>query len=75
MKVEKFNEFKKEEETSNYMFFSNLESIKTKIDELLSMDKNTIDEMLKEHDWASDHMSVANENVEHVYEFFKNITK
>jgi len=30
----------------------------------------TIDRLLSEHDWASDHMSVATENIEHLYNFF-----
>jgi len=59
-------------EQNNYMFFGNLETMKNMIDELLQMDESKIDDILNEHDWASDHISVANENLEHVYNFLKN---
>lgn len=58
-------------ETENYMFFGNLETMKNMIDDLLQMDESKIDAILNEHDWASDHISVANENLEHVYNFLK----
>ena len=57
------------QETENYMFFGNLETMKNMIDELLQMDESEIDSILSEHDWASDHISVAAENLEHVYNF------
>lgn len=57
-------------DVKNYMFFSNLENIKKMIDDLSTMDKKNIDTLLSEHDWASDHMSVATENLEHLYNFF-----
>jgi hypothetical protein len=60
------------QETENYMFFGNLETMKNMIDDLLQMDESKIDAILSEHDWASDHISVANENLEHVYNFLKN---
>lgn len=56
-------------ETQNYMFFSNLETIKRLVDEMLEMDEQSLDHMLSEHDWASDHISVAAENIEHVFNF------
>jgi len=56
-------------ETQNYMFFSNLETIKRLVDDMLEMDESTLDNVLTEHDWASDHISVAAENVEHVFNF------
>jgi hypothetical protein len=56
-------------ETENYMFFGNLETMKNMIDDLLQMDESEIDSILSEHDWASDHISVAAENLEHVYNF------
>jgi hypothetical protein len=58
-------------ETENYMFFGNLETMKNMIDDLLKMDESKIDAILSEHDWASDHISVAAENLEHVYNFLK----
>ena len=57
------------QETENYMFFGNLETMKNMIDDLLQMDESKIDAILTEHDWASDHISVAAENLEHVYNF------
>ena len=60
------------QETENYMFFGNLETMKNMIDDLLQMDESKIDAILSEHDWASDHISVASENLEHVYNFLKN---
>lgn len=59
-------------EQNNYMFFGNLETMKDMIDKLLQMDKSKIDSVLNDHDWASDHISVANENLEQVYNFLKN---
>jgi hypothetical protein len=56
-------------ETENYMFFGNLETMKNMIDDLFQMDESEIDSILSEHDWASDHISVAAENLEHVYNF------
>ena len=61
---------KEGEDTKNYMFFSNLENMKKMVDELSNMSPDMIDKMLDEHDWASDHMSVATENLEHLYNFF-----
>jgi hypothetical protein len=72
MKIQKFNSFNEKKDVKNYMFFSNLENMKKNIDMLLSMDKSKIDDMLTEHDWASDHISVANENLDHVFNFLSN---
>jgi hypothetical protein len=58
----------KKDDVKNYMFFSNLEIIKEKIDKLLSMDKKKLDAMLEDgHDWASDHISTSRDDVEEVY--------
>ena len=61
--------FKEHQEQGNYMFFSNLETIKRLVDELLEMDKSEIDAMLDEHDWASDHITGAKDDVEEVFDF------
>lgn len=61
--------FKESSETSNYMFFGNLATIKRLVDELLEMDEQVLDKILTEHDWASDHISVATENIEQVFDF------
>jgi hypothetical protein len=63
------NSLKEHNETSNYMFFGNLATMKRLIDELLTMDESQIDAILNEHDWASDHISVATENLEQVFDF------
>ena len=60
---------KEHQETSNYMFFGNLETMKRLVDELLEMDQSKLDSILTEHDWASDHISVATENLEQVFDF------
>ena len=60
---------KEHQETENYMFFGNLKTIKRLVDELLQMDEIELDEILSEHDWASDHVSVAAENLEQVFDF------
>lgn len=60
---------KEHQETDNYMFFGNLATMKRLIDELLTMDESQIDAILNEHDWASDHISVATENLEQVFDF------
>ena len=78
MNIEKFNTFKstnEKKEIENYMFFSNLENMKKNIDSLLKMDMSKIDDLLSKHDWASDHISVANENLDHVFNFLTNAKK
>ena len=55
------------------MFFNNLNTIKRLVDEMLDMDESMIDSLLSEHDWASDHISVANENIEHVFNFLSSM--
>jgi hypothetical protein len=60
---------KEHKEHENYMFFGNLETMKRLIDELMKMDHSKIDSILTEHDWASDHISVATENLEQVFDF------
>tara|TARA_X000000368_G_scaffold329442_1_gene266498 strand:- start:1972 stop:2196 length:225 start_codon:yes stop_codon:yes gene_type:complete len=74
--MKKFTNYIKEDNgKQNYMFFSNIQEIKRMLDEISQMDENQLDEILKEHDWASDHISVATENIEHVYQFLKTTTK
>lgn len=77
--LKKFNEDKdydnkesNSEAPKNYMFFGNVKNMKNMLDELSKMDQSDVDKMLDEHDWASDHISVAAENIEHVYNFLKN---
>ena len=61
------------EGTENYMFFGNLKAIKRMIDELLELDEQETDDIIKNgHDWAEDHIAVAKENIEQVYNFLIN---
>jgi len=66
----------KEQESPNYMFFSNLEQMKRQCELLLKLDPHTVDEILSNgHDWADDHISTAKENVDQVFDFMMNETK
>jgi hypothetical protein len=60
------------EEVENYMFFQNLKTIRTHVDMLLSKSPEETDEILKKHDWASEHMSTAKDDIEEVCNFFTN---
>jgi hypothetical protein len=68
--LSKLKGVKEHNEEEHYMFFSNLETIKRLVDELLQMDKSEIDAMLKEHDWASDHITSSKDDIEEVFDFF-----
>ena len=60
------------ENTDNYMFFQNLQTIKDAVDDMLSMDPQTIDMILSNgHDWAEDHITTSKDDVEEVYNFLK----
>jgi len=66
----------KEQESPNYMFFSNLEQMKRQCELLLELDPHTVDEILSNgHDWADDHISTAKENIDQVFDFMMNETK
>ena len=59
----------------NYMFFGNLETLKRMVDELVQMDHNQVDEILKGgHEWAVDHIASSADDVQEVYNFLKNHT-
>ena len=61
------------EHQKNYMFFQNLATIKHYVDEVMAMDKSAIDNILSEgHDWASDHLATAKDDVEEVTNFLRN---
>ena len=63
----------KEQEQSNYMFFSNLEQIKRQCEMMMEMDPNKLDDIIQNgHDWADDHISEAKTNIDQVFDFFKN---
>ncbi len=62
---------KEHQETQNYMFFGNLQTIKRLVDEMLEMDESELDNILKEHNWALDHIATSKDDVEEVYQFLK----
>jgi hypothetical protein len=62
---------KEHQETQNYMFFGNLQTMKRLIDEMLEMDESKVDEILKEHNWALDHIATSKDDVEEVFNFLK----
>ena len=65
-----------EQESSRYMFFSNLEQMKRQCEMLLDMDHSMVEEILEDgHDWAQDHISEAKNNMDQVFDFLMNETK
>lgn len=66
----------KEQESPNYMFFSNLEQIKRQCEKLLELEPEVVDEiLLNGHDWADDHVTEAKTNMDQVFDFMMNETK
>jgi hypothetical protein len=64
------NSLKEHGETSNYMFFGNLKTIKRLVDEMLEMDEAKVDAMLLNgHNWAVDHIATSKDDVEEVFNF------
>ena len=65
----------KEEHSSRYMFFSNLEQIRRQCDLLLDLDRDMVEEILSNgHDWAQDHIAEAKNNLDQVFDFLMNET-
>jgi hypothetical protein len=63
----------KEENSSRYMFFSNLEQMKRQCDILLGFDHDMIESILDNgHDWAQDHIAEAKNNMDQVFDFLMN---
>jgi hypothetical protein len=61
---------------SEYMFFGNLKTIKSRIDEMLQMDPIKVESMLKDgHAWAIDHIATSKDDIEEVADFLKNNVK
>lgn len=57
----------------NYMFFSNLEQMIRQAQQLLELDPMDVEELLcNGHDWADDHITVAKENLDQVFDFMMN---
>ena len=65
-----------DEETSRYMFFSNLQQMRRQCDMLLELDHSMIEEILENgHDWDQDHIAEAKNNMDQVFDFLMNETK
>jgi len=65
-----------EQESSRYMFFSNLEQMKRQCEILLDMDEEEISSILENgHDWAQDHIAESKNNMDQVFDFLMNETK
>jgi hypothetical protein len=61
---------KEHQDTTNYMFFGNLQTIKRLVDEMLEMDESEVDAILSNgHNWAVDHIATSKDDVEEVFNF------
>lgn len=73
--LKKFNEndnTSEGDEVQNYMFFNNLKTIKRLVDDMLTMDESTLDNILSSgHNWALDHAATSKDDIEEVYNFIK----
>ena len=59
--------------SNRYMFFSNLQQMRRQCDLLLDLDESMVTEILNNgHDWADDHVTEAKNNLDQVFDFFKN---
>lgn len=57
----------------HYMFFQNLISIKHHIEEILNMNPDQVDDLLKNgHDWACDHIATSKDDIQEVGEWLRN---
>ena len=66
----------KEQHSSRYMFFSNLEQMRRQCDLLLDLDRDMVEEILSNgHDWAQDHIAEAKNNLDQVFDFLMNESK
>lgn len=59
----------------NYMFFGNLQQMQRQAEMLMNEDHDRIDSILKEHDWAQDHIAEAKSLLDQVFDFLMNETK
>lgn len=62
-----------EQENERYMFFSNLEQLHRQTAILLELGEDAVLNILENgHDWAQDHVAVAKENIDQVFDFMMN---
>lgn len=70
------NPSRQEQESSRYMFFSNLEQMRRQCDLLLDLDHKMVESILDNgHDWAQDHIAEAKNNMDQVFDFIMNESK
>ena len=61
------------QEKQHYMFFQNLASIKHHIEEIMKMNPDEVDALLKNgHDWAADHIATSKDDIQEVAEWIRN---
>ena len=58
----------------NYMFFGNIEQMARQCNLLMKEDHTRIYSILKEHDWAQDHIAEAKSLLDQVFDFLMNET-
>lgn len=58
----------------NYMFFGNIQQMARQCELLMKEDHDRIDAILKEHDWAQDHIAEAKSLLDQVFDFLMNET-
>lgn len=64
-----------QEAAENYMFFGNIQQMQRQCELLMKENHEEIDEILKEHDWAQDHIAEAKSLLDQVFDFLMNETK
>ncbi len=62
------------EKPENYMFFGNIQQMARQCELLMKEDHERIDSILKEHDWAQDHIAEAKSLLDQVFDFLMNET-
>lgn len=73
--IEDFISLNESSDVEHYMFFGNLKTIKRNAETILAMDPQMVDSIIHNgHDWASDHVSVANDNLDQVADFLKDFS-
>lgn len=61
---------KENQDSNNYMFFANLQTIKRLVDGMLEMEESKVDAILSDgHGWALDHIATSKDDVEEVFNF------
>lgn len=59
----------------NYMFFGNIQQMQRQCELLMNENPEKLDSVLKEHDWAQDHIAEAKSLLDQVFDFLMNETK